>query len=311
MSQHISIIIITLGKSTTLHACLKLVCVQARSGDEIIIISEKKIVLQETNKHVTLFVAPCLSQSQARNFGIAKSTHDWIAFIDDDCLPTPGWFRSMKQAIRTNNQCIQGLCLIHNKKNVWEVLENISMHVYATIPHKYARMSGPGIKLTTKNLLINKQKIPFRPVFPNLPDSSIHDDALLLLKLNRVGIRPIYRPSMTVFHASDIGGVGYISKLITDGRSLFWKHHHYHLLQPVLQATTWAPNRSQGAINFHKDMNRAIFQFVTTYVSAWRYKLIFLLFWTVRSFFRFVGYILEALSLYRPRATVIKAYLTH
>lgn len=309
MSQYISIIIITLGESATLHTCLKLVCAQARRADEIIIISAIKIGLPETNKHVRLFIAPCLSQSQARNLGIAKSTHDWIAFIDDDCLPTPGWFRSMKQAIRTNSQCIQGLCLIHNEKNVWEVLENISMHVYTAIPHKFARMSGPGIKLTTKNLLMNKQKIPFRPVFPNLPDSKVHDDALLLLKLNRAGISPIYRPSMTVFHASDIGIVGYISKLITDGRSLFWKHHHYHLLQPILQTATWAPNRSQRAIDLHNDMERATSQFVTTYVSPWTHKFIFLFFWTVRSFFRFVGYILEALSLSRPRATVIKAYL--
>lgn len=43
-----------------------------------------------------------------RNHGARQATGDWIAFIDDDCEPAPGWMRGLENAARQEAVVIEG-----------------------------------------------------------------------------------------------------------------------------------------------------------------------------------------------------------
>ena len=44
-----------------------------------------------------LYVASAPGLTRQRNVGVDTSTRDFVYFLDDDCLPAPGYFRSMRQ----------------------------------------------------------------------------------------------------------------------------------------------------------------------------------------------------------------------
>ena len=44
---------------------------------------------------VTLLRGPGRGPAAARNLGVAQAGRDFVAFTDDDCLPSPGWLRAL------------------------------------------------------------------------------------------------------------------------------------------------------------------------------------------------------------------------
>ena len=62
-----------------------------------------------------------------RNFGAKQATCDWIAFIDDDCIPGDGWAENLSSAM-ANTNLAEGKTICHDKTNhpLEEIVENLS-----------------------------------------------------------------------------------------------------------------------------------------------------------------------------------------
>src|SRR5271166_1465815 len=62
-----------------------------------------------------------------RNFGANEATCDWIAFIDDDCIPGDGWVENLSSAM-ANANLAEGKTICPDKTNhpLEEIVENLS-----------------------------------------------------------------------------------------------------------------------------------------------------------------------------------------
>jgi GT2 family glycosyltransferase len=62
-----------------------------------------------------------------RNFGASQATCDWIAFIDDDCIPGDGWVENLNSAM-ANANLAEGKTICPDKTNhpLEEIVENLS-----------------------------------------------------------------------------------------------------------------------------------------------------------------------------------------
>jgi len=57
---------------------------------------------------VTLLRQDNTGPSGARNFGAARAKGEFLAFIDDDCLPDPSWLRTLADRFEADPCCIYG-----------------------------------------------------------------------------------------------------------------------------------------------------------------------------------------------------------
>lgn len=63
---------------------------------------ERVLSVEQTNIPIHYIHAPDSNISVARNACLATSTSQWLAFIDDDELATPGWLRSLVDNAKTS-----------------------------------------------------------------------------------------------------------------------------------------------------------------------------------------------------------------
>src|SRR5437588_5362550 len=97
----VSIIIITYNRPFLLKHCLERVLAQSYAPKEIIVVdsstndeSERVVAQYPEVIHVRLY-GQRNNMPQARNEGIAVSSGDIIAFIDDDAMAQPGWLDTL------------------------------------------------------------------------------------------------------------------------------------------------------------------------------------------------------------------------
>lgn len=294
-STALSIVIISHGKSPALLTLVATIIKQCTKNDEILIISRVSPHFKYTfPSQAHIFIQPSYSQSQARNYAVKTAKYDWIVFIDDDCIPESRWLHQVRKSTTPSTICVQGQCDIGNPANIWSVLENLTMHVYQYVPDAKTLMNGAGIKLTTKNLLINKKRFPFLPIFPDISRSDVHEDALLLLKLNGAGIRPLYNPRMRVRHSPDAKMHKYFMKLIIDGKTLYWKHILSQVRQKFLNILFKTKLSSISKYNrFEFEMSSQQKKYLRQHYSSIKRGVIILIFHTCRPLLRGIGYQLE------------------
>lgn len=82
-------------------------CIRALSKDEAEVIvsddshdEETRTLLEREFPSVRWLPGPRLGPAANRNCGARAATGDWLAFLDDDCEPQPGWLAALAQASR-------------------------------------------------------------------------------------------------------------------------------------------------------------------------------------------------------------------
>nr|WP_255599398.1 glycosyltransferase [Hasllibacter sp. MH4015] len=97
-----SVIVVSVGRPDALRRCLLGLWQQSRAGVEVIVVADAA----GSNAVRTLPFADRIKMvpqaepniSRARNLGIAQSTGDLLAFIDDDAVPVPSWTHAIGNA---------------------------------------------------------------------------------------------------------------------------------------------------------------------------------------------------------------------
>ena len=95
----ISVVIVTLGRSSVFERCLAALEAGVRKPDELVVVDQSAEGLAHLFGSETRRVhATGLGISRARNLGAEAATGDTLAFTDDDCVPDESWLAELAAA---------------------------------------------------------------------------------------------------------------------------------------------------------------------------------------------------------------------
>lgn len=104
----LSVVLCTHGRSGYLRACLAGLAAQSRPEFEVLVVDSASPpdeaapiarVAAESGARLLRSDEPGLSR--ARNLGLAEAAGRWVAFLDDDAVPDPGWAAALLARIDT------------------------------------------------------------------------------------------------------------------------------------------------------------------------------------------------------------------
>jgi GT2 family glycosyltransferase len=123
-----SIIIPTCNRPRRLLNCLSAL----RGADEIVVsddsvTSESYRLIQAKFQNVIWIQGPRRGPAANRNHGAAHATGDWLAFLDDDCLPAANWLSEIRNVAKRSD-VVEGKTICPNKTNhpFEDIVENLS-----------------------------------------------------------------------------------------------------------------------------------------------------------------------------------------
>ena len=103
-----SIVVPTYNRASQLRECLASLAAQdyPKSLMEVVIVDDggrenlEPIITEFSEQfNMSSLRQPNAGPAAARNLGVRQATHQYLAFTDDDCLPTPSWLSCMAKAI--------------------------------------------------------------------------------------------------------------------------------------------------------------------------------------------------------------------
>jgi GT2 family glycosyltransferase len=110
MTPSISVVIVTRDRPQSLLRCLAAIEEGDRQPDEVVVVdqssaagaTERELVGGASLRVRHVHIAPS-GVSAARNLGAGNARSDWLAFTDDDCVPSGRWLAALIDACRTDD----------------------------------------------------------------------------------------------------------------------------------------------------------------------------------------------------------------
>jgi GT2 family glycosyltransferase len=158
---------------------------------------------------------PNLGPAGARNAGARTASGDFLAFIDDDCVPDPEWLSTLGTHLESLGECAVGGRTINGlAENPFAAASQLLVdYLY----NYYHLQSAPKIQppfFSSNNLALSRDT--FQGVGGFNPDLATAEDRDLCARLLEAGCELYYAPDARVFHFHDL-----------DLRSFLSQHFHY------------------------------------------------------------------------------------
>lgn len=139
----------------------------------------------------------CLLQARARNLGVERTHSAYVAFIDADCIPEPGWLRAAVAALDTGARLAGGPVLDALPDNCYAVADNYSQ--FAELPA--TRPEGPQDHFPACNVAMRTEDFRLIGGFPHTGVPAGEDTLLCFAMAERFGGDKLrFQPDMRVRH---------------------------------------------------------------------------------------------------------------
>ncbi len=132
--------------------------------------------------------------ASARNFGAAAAHGEILAFIDSDCLASPGWLRSLADVFTENTCAGAGATIVNQGSGTWTANYLVHSHFY-----RHRVKNGVVEYLVTINAAFRKTDFARLNGF-HIFDDVWNEDADLSFKLRSSGATLAVTDSSQVFH---------------------------------------------------------------------------------------------------------------
>lgn len=244
MKKKVSVVIVTRNRQLDLIHCLGSLITQKLVLDELVIVDNNS---QDDTKLLTTYLAATVSfpvkyvrekkvgYPVVYNRGLKESQHPWVAFIDDDCIALPGWYKNIKQKVSSDNSvaAIVGKTSTYYKQNIFSLATDFLDNLW-----KQNRMEKGNIVdfaiLDNKNITYNKKflkknNISFDETRVNFSLGS-SEDCDLGMQIKRTGGKAKYAQNIHTLHKDPVRLIQYYKKLLSStlGYKAFekkWKHY--------------------------------------------------------------------------------------
>jgi glycosyltransferase involved in cell wall biosynthesis len=156
------------------------------------------------NVHLRVLTQENRGPAAARNTGVAVSAGQWVAFLGDDTVPSPGWLRTHREAHRRAGDdphlAVIGYTGWHRRMRLNPFLRYINEH---GLQFGYALIEDPRDVpfnfLYTSNLSLHRDMLLAEPFDLRFPYAA-WEDIELAYRLKKRGLRLVYEPAATVAH---------------------------------------------------------------------------------------------------------------
>jgi GT2 family glycosyltransferase len=207
-----SLIIITLNRAALLQRTLEGLARQVRQIDEIIVIDNGPT--QETERVVSAFNARYVPElrrgyGHARNRGLGEANGDIVYFLDDDCVPEPGWSEILWSVLDSGDADLASGSRTPGQPGLAARLEYLSTDGPVLSPGLAA---GPARHLSTSNLILRRAVIQKAGCFDTT--LTMCEDRDFTTRARKLGFRLRYEPRARVTHYPEIHRLSdYLTKM--------------------------------------------------------------------------------------------------
>jgi glycosyltransferase involved in cell wall biosynthesis len=223
----VSVVIVTKNRENDLKQCLGSLVSQSAILDELIIIdnnssdSTKQVIKSFSNSvkfKIKYICEKKIGYPKIYNRGLVESSYNWVAFIDDDCVASIDWYKSIKSILKQNKSkaVVLGKSQTYWVKNFYSQLTLFIDRYWKEKSIKQDEVVDLEI-LDNKNIVYSKQflrknKLSFdesRIKFQN----GASEDCDLGMQIQEKGGQSIYCSKIMVYHKDPKGPFHFYKKL--------------------------------------------------------------------------------------------------
>lgn len=184
----------------------------------------------------------------ARNHGIERSTGDWVAFIDDDCIPRKDWIESLLIACNSFEASVAGGSYIESDPLLNDLRNKKNYPKVAVIDEIGIVGAGGNIMFARKTIddCISKDGYFFNETY-ELPSAEDHE---LIWRLRSQGAKIVFVPIYHK-HLKRVNLSSYLKMKYIRGKGIAWLHDGIKKgqLVPVQESKLWSKQKNKGLLS--------------------------------------------------------------
>ncbi len=164
MHDNFSIIIISFSLPSVLLNVLRSIRSLTNATDIELFISNgdgnsvsSEIITLSNIFNINIRISPIpLSIGEARKYAIKFQKHDFVIFLDDDCIPSYNWYRSIKNYLIENKNDINNIGMIYGPRepDKGNGIGTIIRHIEGRYSRKYLYKGRTPVYFSKKNNFI-------------------------------------------------------------------------------------------------------------------------------------------------------------
>ncbi len=180
--------------------CLELIVVDDASTDETAT-TLQQLAQQAATQGLAIQVIHHTSRqgaAKSRNTGAEAAHHDLLAYIDSDCVASPGWLTELVPALQdTHLGAVGGMICAYERHNMLGRYEDVRSSLFMGTRPQQVRLEGLLTYLPTANLLIRRALLHKLGGFAPL---TFGEDVDFCHRLLATGSQIVYLPQGIVYH---------------------------------------------------------------------------------------------------------------
>ncbi len=202
----ISVVVITHRRLLSLKALLDALKLE-HEDFEIVLVNnsastDEEALLEEFENIHYIPMGASVDLAQARNLGMSASEGEYIAFIDDDCIPKVGWLTVIKENLIKFDAIAGPVISYLSLRYPWWWMDEYSWLIGLSSPAMVQDTKGQKYIPQTANLAFKRRlayKVQFREVIgrPRLP---LREDTIFWKDILISGFSTKIIPEMVVYH---------------------------------------------------------------------------------------------------------------
>jgi len=218
--MRISVVVPTRDRPASLTRCLAALAAQDAGELELLVLDDglrrparNRDVLAAAPE-ARLIRGPGHGPAAARNLGVRACRGDVVLFCDDDCVPAPGWARTLAQATSRAGAAAGRTIVPPGAAAFIRASQAITNHLRdVSLDHRTGRLCfAPSCNLGVARELA--RRIPFDETYP----LAAGEDRDWCVRATAAGWAPLFEPTALIVHRPELDARSFVSQQFRYGR---------------------------------------------------------------------------------------------